>query len=57
MSEFVKFFLVGMFAMGALLTVGLVGKPRKPLTSGTAALTVFFNAVYIVLILAFWGQS
>jgi hypothetical protein len=56
-SEFAKWFLVVMLALGALLTVSDVGKPRTPTTSGTATLTVLFSALYIVLIVAFWGQS
>jgi hypothetical protein len=56
MSEFAKWFIVGMMALGALLTVSAVGKARKPLTSGTAAAAVLFNAVYIVAIVL-WRRS
>jgi hypothetical protein len=56
-SEFAKWFLIVMLALGALLTVSGVGKPRTPTTSGTATLTVLLSALYIVLIVAFWGRS
>ena len=55
MAEFVKWFMVGMFALGALLTVSSVGKPRSPLTSGTASFVVAVQALYIVLIVVFWS--
>jgi hypothetical protein len=55
MSEFAKWFLVGAFALGALLTIVSIGKRRQPLTPGTAATVVAVNAIYIVLIIVFWG--
>jgi hypothetical protein len=54
MAEIAKWFIVGMMALGALLTVSAVGKARKPLTSGTAAVVVAANAVYIVAIVLWW---
>lgn len=56
-AEIAKWFLVCMLALGALLTIAAVGKPRKPLTSGTAAWVVAFNAAYIVLVIVFWRTS
>lgn len=55
-AEFVKWVIVGMFALGALITITAVGKPRKPLTPGTAAYVVAVNALYIVLIAIFWDN-
>lgn len=56
-AEFVKWLIVGMFALGALLTIAAVGRPRKPMTSGTAATVVAFNALYIVLMIVFWKNG
>jgi len=52
-----KWCLVAWLTLGALATISIVGKPRKPLTSGTAAFIVAVCAIEIVLILAFWGAS
>lgn len=49
-----KWLIIGFIALGALLTVTLVGKPRKPLTPGAAALTVLVCAVEIVAICIWW---
>lgn len=57
MATVVKWVLVGWLAMAALLVVGAVGKPRKPLTSGTAAVAVLLNALEIVAIIAYWGDG
>jgi len=42
------------FAVGALLTISLIGKPREPLTAGSAAITVLINAAFIASIWI-WG--
>lgn len=54
MAEFVKWFLVGMLAINALLVVASVGKPRRTLKPSDAVAVVVFQAFYIVLIVAFW---
>ena len=55
MSEFIKWTLVGWCALAAIVVVTQVGKPRKPITGGSAAITVVFCALEIAAILAFWG--
>ena len=40
--------LVAWLALGALASVALVGKPRKPLTPGVAVATVLINALIVV---------
>lgn len=55
MAEFAKWLIVGFLALGALLTVASVGKPRKPLEPGVATVTVLVNALLIAAILAYWG--
>lgn len=55
MSEIVKWALVGWCAFAAIVVVTQVGKPRGPLTGGTAAFSVIFCALEIVAILAYWG--
>lgn len=49
-----KFFIVGWLALGAMLSIATVGKPRKPLTPGTAAVSVALTAGLIVLIVLTW---
>jgi hypothetical protein len=45
--------IAGWLTLGALLTIGFIGKPRKPTTPGTAAVVVMINAALIVtLVLA-----
>jgi hypothetical protein len=53
-ESIVKWTMVGLMAFSALMTVGAVGKQRKPLTGGTAAGVVLVNAVWITAIVAFW---
>ena len=52
-----KWFIVGLVALSSLLVIGSVGKPRKPITPGSAATTVAINALFIVLIVVFWDAS
>ena len=47
-------FLIGWWAFGALLTVGMVGKPRKPIDPGTAVVTILIHAALIVLLVVGW---
>lgn len=49
-----KWTMVGLMAVSALLTVGAVGKQRKPLEGGTAAVVVLVNALWIAAIVAYW---
>lgn len=50
----VKWGMVGLMAFSALVTVTAVGKPRKPLTGGTAAGIVLFNGAWITAIVTLW---
>ena len=43
-----KIALTAVLALSALLNVLIVGKPREPVTPGTAAVTVALNALLIV---------
>lgn len=47
MAHLVAYFLVGFIAVGTLLTVAAVGKPRRPLEARTAALVVLISALEI----------
>ena len=50
--------LAGWFTLSALLTISAIGKPRKPLTSGSAAVTVAILAAFVVvLVLAARGEA
>jgi hypothetical protein len=40
--------LVGLIALGGLLSVGQIGRPREPLTPGTGALIVVLDALLIL---------
>ena len=39
--------LTAFLGLGALLTVAIIDKPRKPLTAGTAVITVIINSLII----------
>jgi hypothetical protein len=54
-SEIVKWTLVGWCAFSAIVVITQVGKPRGPLTGGTAAFAATCCALEIVGILAYWG--
>lgn len=49
-----KWLMVSFLAFGCLSVITSVGKPRRPLTPGTAAWVVFFNACWITLIVLYW---
>lgn len=49
-----KWIVIGVISLGVLLTVGSVGKPRKPLEPGAAAVSVVLSAALIVTIVVFW---
>lgn len=53
-STIAKWVMVSMFVIGALVTVNSVGKPRRPVTPGTAAWVLAVNAAYVVLIILLW---
>lgn len=52
--EFAKWLVVAFLLLGALSTVYMVGKPRKPITPGTAVVVVAMQAIIITLIISFW---
>jgi hypothetical protein len=56
MGEVVKWVFVAWLVFGSILTVTQVGKPRKPLTGGVAAIVVVVCALEIVAILAYWER-
>lgn len=45
----VKGYILGSLAVNMVLTVLIVGKPRKPITSGLAAFTVAWIAAHMAL--------
>lgn len=56
-AEVAKWLIVGVLSLGALLVVASVGKPRRVLTSGQAAVAVAANAVYVTLIVLYWRNQ
>ena len=48
--------IAGFLTLGALLTVGNVGKPRKPTTPGTAAAVVVIDAAIVVALVLAAGR-
>jgi hypothetical protein len=54
-SEIVKWFIVFWLALGALLTIGQIGKPRKPLQPSVAVISSLITAGLIMLVIVFWG--
>ena len=54
LEQVVKWVMVAMMAFGALTSITMVGKPRKPLDGTTAAVIVVAQAAYITAILTMW---
>lgn len=46
--------LIGWWTLGVLLTVGGIGKPRKPINNATAVTTIVVHAILIVLLIVGW---
>lgn len=42
--------MAGWFALGTLLLIGMIGKPRKPVTPGMAVFCTLVVAVEIVIL-------
>lgn len=53
-EQIVKWTICGFMALGALLTVGSVGKRKTPTTGGIAAFVVIVDAAMIAAIAAWW---
>lgn len=51
--NWLDYLLVSWFALGTLLTIYLIGKPRKSITSGDATAVTAINAALIVLVVLF----
>lgn len=51
--NWLDYLLVSWFALGTLLTIHLIGKPRKSITSGDATAVTAINAALIVLVVLF----
>jgi hypothetical protein len=56
-SEIVKWAMVGLLALGVLLTITNVGKPRKPMTGSAAAKVALVSVAEIIGIVLLWGTS
>lgn len=46
-----KWVLVGLFAIGGMSTISMIGEPRKPITPGVAILTVVIDVIFIIWLL------
>ena len=53
-AQWVHAVLAMWFGIGALLTIMIVGKPRKPITGGQAAITVLVQSIIITALLVWW---
>jgi hypothetical protein len=53
-SDWLQLFIILWFAVGAFLTITMVGKPRKPITGGQAAFVTLVAALLIGAILTWW---
>jgi len=51
---FVKWLLVAWLAFGALASVAMIGRPRKPIDHGQAMANVLVSAAWIVAIIIAW---
>lgn len=50
-----QWYVVGSCALNAVLIVFMVGKERKPVTSGAAAIQVAALAVIVAMALTWWA--
>jgi hypothetical protein len=48
-----KYFLIGLFAVGALLTINSIDEPKNPTTKGSAMFVVIVDALIIIGIVKF----
>lgn len=56
--NYALYVLAGLQVVGALFTVGRIGKPRKPTTPGDAVVIMVVSAIFVtILILAARGAS
>lgn len=53
-SLIAKWFIVGMFTVGAFIVINAIGKPRQPLTTRAASIVVAWNAFYVTAIVLWW---
>jgi hypothetical protein len=49
-----KWVIVAWCALGALLVISVVGKPRKPLSPGAAVIAVALQTAEIIAIILWW---
>jgi hypothetical protein len=57
MADIVKWLIVAWLAIGALLTIGSIGKPRKPIEPSTAVIGAVLTTGIIVAVIAYWPSS
>lgn len=50
-----QWYVVFSCALNAVLTVAMIGKPKKPTTPGQAAIFVVFSALVVVFALTWWA--
>ena len=50
-----KWIIIGWIALGALMTIANIGKPRKPLEPGQVAVMSLINAAFITAVII-WGH-
>jgi hypothetical protein len=53
-AEIVKWVIVTIIGLGAISTINMIGKDRKPTTPQQAIVAVLINAALIVGIIVFW---
>jgi hypothetical protein len=49
--NFALYAIAAVIAVGALLSICMIGKPRKPITPGSAAVIVVINAAEVVVLI------
>jgi hypothetical protein len=54
-AELVKWLLVALLVVNAAGAVLSVGKPREPITPGSALRVVVVNMLVVAAVFAFWG--
>jgi hypothetical protein len=54
LSDIAKWELIAIMVLGSLLSIGYIGKPRKPATPGSAIITIVMNGLFGAAIIIYW---
>lgn len=56
-AAFVKWAWVGMVVLNIVITLSVIGKPRRPITPGLAAGLVLYSLAWATAVIVTWDTS